>query len=66
MSVAAGVVSDLYFRAAFTTQYVATELSAAATFDCRHNLELAEVEVSRHDTTPSRAAGTEDIRDLER
>jgi hypothetical protein len=64
MPVAAGVVTDLDLGTAFTTQYMPTELGAAAPFDRRHHLELAEVEVSRPGSTPGRTAGTEDIRDL--
>ena len=45
MSISTGVVGDLNLFAGATAQYVATERGAAAAFDGRHNLELAETQV---------------------
>ena len=66
MSVATRVVGDLDLCALLTAQHVSTERRAAASLDGRHHLELKAIEVSRPGLTPSRAAGAEDIRNLQR
>ncbi len=67
MAVAAGVVGDLVVRAVAvgTAQHVAAERGAAALLDRRHDLELAEAEVTGLGLPPRRAVGAEDVRDLE-
>jgi hypothetical protein len=42
-----------------------TERRAAALLDGRHDLELAEAQVTTLGLTPGRPVGAEDIRDLE-
>jgi hypothetical protein len=44
---------------------MAAECRAAAAFDGRHDLELAETEVPGLSATPRRPVGAEDIRDLQ-
>jgi hypothetical protein len=46
-------------------QHMAAEFRTAAAFDGRHDLELAETEVSGLSVTPVRPVGAEDIRDLQ-
>ena len=65
MAVAAGVVGDLRVFAGLTLQQVTAERRAAALFDGRHDLELAEAYVSGLRVTPRRPVSAEDIRDLQ-
>jgi len=46
-------------------QHMTAQRRAAALFDGRHDLELAETEVSGLCTTPRRPVSAEDIRDLQ-
>jgi hypothetical protein len=64
MSVAAGVIGDLYLGTVLTAQYMATEHSAAAMLNCRHDLELVKANVPAVSFAPRRALAAEDIRDL--
>ncbi len=63
--VAARVIGDLRLRARCTAQRVAAERDAAALFDGRHDLQLAEAQMPALMTPPSRPVGAEDIRDLQ-
>ena len=65
MPVATGVVGDLGVIAGRALQHMATQRRAAAAFDRRHDLELAETEVTRLRVSPVRPVGAEDIRDLQ-
>jgi hypothetical protein len=65
MPVATGVVGDLDMVTGTTLQHMTAQRCAAAVFDRRHDLELAEAEVSGLRTTPRWPVGTEDIRDLQ-
>jgi len=56
---------DLRFCARRTAQRVAAERDAAALFDGRHDLQLAEAQVPPLVLAPSRPVGAEDIRDLQ-
>ncbi len=65
MAVTARVVGNLAMIAALAMPYMTTERRAAASLDGRHDLELAETNVSPVHLTPRLAPSTEDIRDLE-
>ena len=65
MPVATGVVGDLGVVTGRALQHMTAQRRAAAAFDGRHDLELAEAEVSGLCTTPRRPVGAEDIRDLQ-
>src|SRR5207302_10004490 len=65
VSVTARVVRDLRLRAGRTAQRVAAEGAAAALFDGRHDLQLAETQVTALVMPPGRPVGAEDIRDLQ-
>jgi hypothetical protein len=65
VSVATRVVGDLGFGARRAAQRVAAERDTAALFDGRHDLELAEAQVTALVMPPSRPVGAEDIRDLQ-
>ncbi len=65
MAVTAGVVGDLRMLTGRALQHVTAQRRTAALFDGRHDLELAEAEVSGLRTTPRRPVGAEDIRDLQ-
>jgi hypothetical protein len=65
MPIAAGVVSDLRMRAGRALQHMTTEGCAATAFDRRHDLELAETEVTGLRVTPRWPVGAENIRDLQ-
>ena len=66
MPVAARVVGDVLVGAVGAAYDVATERRGAAALDRRHDLELAEADMTGVGATPRRAVGAEDIRDLER
>ena len=63
--IAAGVVRDPAVAAALAALDVSAERGGAAVLDGRHDLELAETEVSGLCVTPRRPVGAEDIRDLQ-
>ena len=65
MAVTAGVIGDLRLLTGRALQHVTAQRRTAALFDGRHDLELAEAEVSGLRTTPRRPVGAEDIRDLQ-
>jgi hypothetical protein len=65
VSVAARVVGDLRLGARRAAQRVAAERGAAALFDGRHDLQLAEAQVAALVLSPRRPVGAEDIRDLQ-
>ena len=51
--------------AGFALQHMAAQRRAAALFDGRHHLELAEAQVAVLGLPPGRPVGAEDIRDLQ-
>lgn len=59
--VAAGVVGDLVGTAALAAQHVSSQRRAAALFDGRHDLELAQAQVVAQGGTPGRTVLVEDI-----
>ena len=65
VSVATRVVGDLRLFARRAPQRTAAQGGAATLFDGRHDLQLAETEVSLLSVSPRRPVGAEDIRDLQ-
>ena len=65
MAVAARVVGDLGVGAVRTCCHVAAERRRTTALDGRHDLELAEADVTGIGPTPSGPVGAEDIRDLQ-
>ena len=65
MPVTAGVVGDLDVLTGLALQHMTAQRRTAAAFDGRHDLELAETEVSGLSVTPGWPVGAEDIRDLQ-
>ena len=66
MSIATGVVGDLYLTAVRTAQYMTTEFCTAAVLNGRHNLELVKADVPGVCGSPRSTLAAEDIRDLYR
>src|SRR5678815_2704074 len=61
----ARVIGDLVVPAGFATQHVATQRRAAALFDGRHDLELAQTQVTPLRLAPGGTVGAEDVGDLQ-
>ncbi len=64
MSVAARVVGDFDRRAPFAAQHVPSQRRGAALFDCRHDLQLPEAQVSG--LMPHRTKRAKDVGHLKR
>ena len=65
MPVAARVVGDLVLSAAFAAQHMAPQRRAAALFNGRHDLELAQAQVTVLRVAPSGTVGAEDVGNLQ-
>src|SRR5690349_8932734 len=65
MAVAAGVIGDLVTPTTFTAQHMSPQRRAAALFDGRNDLELAQTQVCALGFAPSGPMSTEDVGDLQ-
>ena len=65
MPVAAGIVGNLDLLAGVAAQHMAAQCRSAALFNGRHDLALAQAQMSMLGLTPGRPVGAENIRDLQ-
>ena len=61
----AGVVANLVGPAAFATQDMAAQCRTAALLDSRHDLELAQAQVTPLSLAPGRSMEAEDVGDFQ-
>jgi hypothetical protein len=62
----AGVVCDAFVRAVLAALDVSAERGGATGLDRRHDLQLAEADMTGVDDAPRRAMGAKDVGDLQR
>ena len=65
VTVAAGVVSDVFVRAVLTAGHMAAERRGAAALDRAHHLHLIKADVACIGRPPGSTMGAEDIRNLQ-
>ncbi len=63
--IAAGVIGDVFVRAALTTRHVTTKRRRAATLDRTHDLQLIKANMACIGQAPDSTMGAEDVRDFQ-